>query len=224
MTPERKKKLRVILAILFIHSCDWWLGWEYEVCKAKKSRFVPTALAAKEGSWRTEERAGAQSSWEEEGKKTPLWLYCLTVFNCGWMCFYQWLNVFFGQVIDERCGQPKDLESASEGEYSADQAVTSCDTPSRPSQHQPPPPKNSPNPSHFPDYCIPPWPFLPPFMSNITDFVLACSCTFLSLRIRPLLSLLTAALVCRRAGANLQRVSFKSLQTGGGQVGPGEGH
>ena len=74
------------------------------------------------------------------------------------MCFYHWLNVFFGQVIDERCGQPKDLESASEGEYSADQAVTSCDTPSRPSQHQPPPPKNSPNPSHFPDYCTPPWP------------------------------------------------------------------
>ena len=149
----------------------------------------------------------------------------LTVFNCGSMCFYQWLNVFFGQVIDERCGQPKDLESASEGEYSADQAVTSCDTPSRPSQHQPPPPKNSPNPSHFPDYCThPPWPFLPPFMSNITDFVLACSCTFLSLQIRPLLSILTAALVCRRAGANLQRVSFKSLQTGGGQVGPGEGH
>ena len=147
MTPERKKKLRVILAVLLIHSCDWWLRWEYEVCKAKKSRFVPSALAAKEGSWRTEERAGAQSSWEEEGKKAPLWLYCLTVFNCGRMCFYQWLNVFFGQVIDERCGQPKDLESASEGEYSADQAVTSCDTPSRPSQHQPPSPQKT-HPTH----------------------------------------------------------------------------
>ena len=63
------------------------------------------------------------------------------------MCFYQWLNVFFGQVIDERCGQPKDLESASEGEYSADQAVTSCDTPSRPSQHQPPSPQKT-HPTH----------------------------------------------------------------------------
>ena len=133
------------------------------------------------------------------------------------MCFYQWLKVFFGQVIDERCGQPKDLESASEGEYSADQAMTSCDTPSRPSQHQPPPPQKLTQPIPFPGLLHPPF---SPFMSNITD----CSCTFLSLPIRPLLSLLTAALVCRRAGANLQRVSLKSLQTGGGQVGPGEGH
>ena len=71
------------------------------------------------------------------------------------MCFYHWLNVFFGQVIDERCGQPKDLESASEGEYSADQAVTSCDTPSRPSQHQPPPPKLT-QPIPFPGLLHPP--------------------------------------------------------------------
>ena len=163
---------------------------------------------------------------ERRKVKRRLFDYIVSQFSIAVECVFirQWLNVFFGQVIDERCGQPKDLESASEGEYSADQAVTSCDTPSRPSQHQPPPPKKLTQPIPFPGLLHSPWPFLPPFMSNITDFVLACSCPFLSLRIRPLLSLLTAALVCRRAGANLQRVSFKSLQTGGGQVGPGEGH
>ena len=84
---------------------------------------------------------------ERRKVKRRLFDYIVSQFS---MCFYQWLNVFFGQVIDERCGQPKDLESASEGEYSADQAVTSCDTPSRPSQHQPPPPKKLTQPIPFP--------------------------------------------------------------------------
>ena len=156
MTPERKKKLRVILHILLIHSCDWWLGWEYEVCKAKKSRFVPPALAAKEGSWRTEERAGAQSSWEEEGKKAPLWFNIVSqfsiavecVFISGWM--YLWVRWSTSGVVSRRTWRaPAKVNILLTKQW---RAVT---LPLGLLSTSLLPPKNSPNPSHFPDYCIP---------------------------------------------------------------------
>ena len=194
--------------------------------QSKKITFCsPAALAAKEGSWRTEERAGAQSSWEEEGKKAPLWFNIVSqfsiavecVFISGWMYFLvRWSTS--GVVSRRTWRAPAKVNILLTKQW---RAVT---LPLGLLSTSLLPPKKLTQPIPFPGLLHSPWPFLPPFMSNITDFVLACSCTFLSLRIRPLLSLLTAALVCRRAGANLQRVSFKSLQTGGGQVGPGEGH
>ena len=224
MTPERKKKLRVILAILFIHSCDWWLGWEYEVCKAKNHFLFPQLLLRKKAAEELKKEQERKAAERRKVKRrffdyiaSQFSILVQCVFITGWMYFLvRWSTS--GVVSRRTWRAPAKVNILLTKQW---RAVT---LPLGLLSTSLLPPKNSPNPSHFPDYCIPPWPFLPPFMSNITDFVLACSCTFLSLRIRPLLSLLTAALVCRRAGANLQRVSFKSLQTGGGQVGPGEGH
>ena len=95
MTPERKKKLRVILAILFIHSCDWWFRWEYEVCKAKKSRFVPRQLLLRKKAAEELKKEQERKAAERRKVKRRLFDYIVSqfsiavecVFISGWMYF-----------------------------------------------------------------------------------------------------------------------------------------